>query len=76
MPEHTQFGVQSMNVKNSERFTSDVHGRVYHLMHVTLIQKQPSAGLDSSQPVDDSECGWLAINLILCEEKKKVFLVQ
>lgn len=38
-------------------------------MHVTLIQKQPPAGLDSSQPVDDSGCGWLAINLILFEEK-------
>lgn len=37
-------------------------------MHVTLIQKQPSAGLDSSQPVDDSENGWLAIYLILWEE--------
>lgn len=30
-------------------------------MHVTLIQKQPSAGLDSSQPVDDSKT-WMIGN--------------
>lgn len=32
-------------------------------MHVTMIQNQTSAGLDSCQPVDDSEHGSLEITL-------------
>lgn len=59
-----------VGVKTGRRLACDVREST-HLKPVTLIQKQPSAGLDASQPVDDSGRGRLAISLNLCEENSQ-----